>query len=221
MIDDSQLKGVELLIPPEHEGERSAFVELDLPGFFIRHPPKPYMLDSFITPDDQLFQTIHMGPAVVDTDKWRLVVDGLVRRPFALTFSSLCKLPKHNVTAIHECYESPVKPATTALWRVGNVQWTGVSLKKLLSIAEPLPSATFVWSEGLDRGEFFDVKADRYEKDLPVEKAMGDEVLLAYEMNGKPAFQTSRRTCAACHSRMVWHQLYEVDFQDHTAGSQS
>ncbi|KAM0721746.1 hypothetical protein Q7P37_002671 [Cladosporium fusiforme] len=178
-----------ILTPPQPNEERAAFVKLDPSGFFVRHPPKPHMLDSFITPDESLFQTIHMGAAVVDKERYMLVIDGLVRNPFALTFDNLCKLPQRTVTSFHECYGSPIKPATTALWRVGNVEWIGVSLNKVLEMAEPLPSATFVWSEGLDRGEFFGVEADRYQKDLPLEKAMRDEVLLAYKINGEPLSQ--------------------------------
>jgi DMSO/TMAO reductase YedYZ molybdopterin-dependent catalytic subunit len=177
---------MELLKAPEDGSERSAFIKLDPHGFFIRHPPEPHLLDTYITPDDQLFQTIHMGPSVVDRDKWLLVVDGLVQKPFALTFEMLRALPSRTVTSVHECYGSPVKPATGNLWRVGNVQWTGVPLNALLKIAAPLPSASFVWSDGLDRGEFSGVQADRYQKDLPMSKAMRDEVLLAYEINGKP-----------------------------------
>lgn len=177
---------MELLRPLENDNERSAFVKLEPSGFYIRHPPEPHILDEYITPDDQLFQTIHMGAAVVDQERWLLVVDGLVQRPFALTFDMLRKLPNRTVTSFHECYGSPLKPATTALWRVGNVQWTGVPLREILELAMPLPAASFVWSDGLDRGEFAGVKADRYRKDLPIAKAMSGEVLLAYEINGKP-----------------------------------
>jgi DMSO/TMAO reductase YedYZ molybdopterin-dependent catalytic subunit len=177
---------MELLKAPEDGSERNAFVKLDPPGFYIRPPPEPHLLDTYITPDDQLFQTIHLGPAVVDRENWLLVVAGLVQKSFALTFEMLRTLPSRTVTSVHECYGSPIKPATGNLWRVGNVQWTGVSLNVLLKIAAPLPNASFVWSDGLDRGEFFGVEADRYQKDLPISKAMGDEVLLAYEINGKP-----------------------------------
>jgi DMSO/TMAO reductase YedYZ molybdopterin-dependent catalytic subunit len=177
---------MKILQPPQNDEERSAFVKLEPSGFFIRHPPKPHMLDNYITPDDQLFQTIHMGATVVDQEKWLLVVDGLVQKPFALTFDMLRKMPSRTVTSFHECYGSPLKPATTALWRVGNVQWTGVPLRTVLKMAKPLSAASFVWSDGLDRGEFAGVKADRYQKDLPIAKAMRDEVLLAYEINGKP-----------------------------------
>lgn len=60
---DSKLKDRDLLDPPEQDGERSALLRLDPPGFFIRHPPRPHMLGLFITPGHQLSQTIHMGPA--------------------------------------------------------------------------------------------------------------------------------------------------------------
>ena len=59
-------------------------------------------------------------------------------------------------------------------------------MKEILKLTRPLPAANFVWSEGLDRGVFGGVEADRYQKDLLLEKAMSDEVLLAYKMNGQP-----------------------------------
>lgn len=151
--------------------ERDAFIKLDPPGFWIRHPPKPHELDAFYTSDEQLFQTIHMGPALVNHAKWKLVVTGMVERPFSIDFDGLCNLPSRTVTAFHECFGSPLKPATEALWRIGNVNWTGVPLKDLLSMAGPLSGANYVWSEGLDRGEFAGVTADRYQKDLLLEKA--------------------------------------------------
>jgi DMSO/TMAO reductase YedYZ molybdopterin-dependent catalytic subunit len=165
--------------------ERRAFKGLDPSGFFIRHPPPPHHLNEFYTTDDLLFQTIHMGAAVVDVQEWLLTIDGLVQRPFALSLDQLRQLPRKTVTAFHECYGSPLKPPTEAVWRVGNITWTGVRLSTLLMHAGPLPEASFVWSEGLDSGEFAGVKADCYQKDLPLEKALSKEVLVAYEMNGK------------------------------------
>lgn len=166
--------------------ERGACLEINPKGFHIRHPPSPNALKSFITPDDLLFETIHMGAAVVDVDRWRLVIDGLVRRPCVLTLAQIKEMPHTSVTAFHECYGSPLKPPTEAVWRIGNVTWTGVPLKDLLEYVQPLPEAKFVWSDGLDRGEFAGRRSDRYQKDLPLEKAMGQEILLAYKMNGEP-----------------------------------
>lgn len=170
---------------PEEGAERQALVS-QRQGFYIRHPPKPHLLSNLITTEDDLFQTIHMGTAEVDKEKWLLVIDGLVERPFALTFEQLLTFPSSEVMSFHECFGSPLANPTTALWRIGNVTWTGVPLHVLLSFARPLLSAQYVWSEGLDSGVFADVYADRYQKDLPLNKALSPEVLVAYKMNGRP-----------------------------------
>jgi DMSO/TMAO reductase YedYZ molybdopterin-dependent catalytic subunit len=169
-----------------HGEERKACLGLAPKGFFIRHPPTPHHLTSFITPDEQLFQTIHMGAAIIDTNHYSITVDGLVRRPFTLSLAQLKEFPSTTITAFHECYGSPLKPPTENAWRIGNVEWTGVPLRILLDIAQPHPDARFIWSDGLDFGEFAGVTADRYQKDLPIAKALSPEVLVAYEMNGEP-----------------------------------
>ncbi|KAF1845537.1 molybdopterin binding oxidoreductase [Cucurbitaria berberidis CBS 394.84] len=156
-------------------------------GFQIRHPPPQHELNDYITCDSQLFQTLHMGAAIVDHSRYQLVIDGLVDRPYSLNLDQLKRLPKTSITAFHECYGSPLKPPIEALWRIGNVNWTGVRLSHLLDLAgiPHTDEERFVWSEGLDRGVFAGVEADRYQKDLPLQKAMQPEVLVAYELNGE------------------------------------
>jgi DMSO/TMAO reductase YedYZ molybdopterin-dependent catalytic subunit len=168
--------------------ERAAFVRLDPNGFFIRHPPPPHELDTFITPDGKLFQTIHMGAAVVDSTSYRIVIDGLVDRSLTVTLEELKRMPQNSTTAFHECYGSHLKSPTEACLRIGNVRWTGVCLSHLLELAgfDHSAEAQLVWSEGLDRGSFAEVDTDRYQRDLPMEKALRPEVLVAYEMNGEP-----------------------------------
>lgn len=165
--------------------ERDACVKIDPVGFHYRPPQVPHELGNVPTGDEVLFQTIHMGAAVVDRAKWKLVVDGLVNHPCMLDWPQLLQLPSTTVTAFHECYGSPIKPPTENLWRVGCVKWTGVPLRLILQLAEPQSSAKYVWSDGLDHGEFFEAKADRYQKDLILSKAMCDEVLVAYKLNGE------------------------------------
>ena len=164
--------------------EREALEGIDPAGFYIRHPPKPHELVAEVTDESQLFQTIHMGAAIVDATKWRLVVGGSVERPFSISLAQLRSMPRAKVTAFHECYGSPLTPPVHALWRIGNVTWTGVRLADLLKLARPLPRMRFIWSRGLESGSFGGVSADCYEKDLPMQKAMAPEVLVAYEMNG-------------------------------------
>lgn len=168
------------------DSERGALVAVQPQGFFIRHPPKPHDLNENVTDEAHLFQTIHMGAAVVDTSQWRLIIDGLVERPLSINFDQLRQMTSESVTSFHECYGSPLVAPTKNVWRIGNVEWTGVPLRDLLAIARPHPQASYVWSDGLDSGVFGGVSADRYRKDLPMEKALSPEVLVAYEMNGQP-----------------------------------
>jgi len=67
---------------------RDACVGLDPVGFYIRHPPGPHCLTTFITPEDQLFKTIHMGAAIVDEERYSITIDGLVRHPFLFSLQS-------------------------------------------------------------------------------------------------------------------------------------
>lgn len=167
--------------------ERKALVEVSPRGFHLRNPPKPYELTNFITDEAELFQTIHMGTAVVDRDSWKLTVDGLVNRPFEVSWSQLRSLPQTEFISFHECYGSPIKPPDTNLWRIGNVKWTGVQLDLLLHLADPHPEAQYVWSDGLENGSFFEAKnCDRYQKDLPLQDAVLPKCLVAYEMNDQP-----------------------------------
>jgi len=182
------LRHVTLLDTTDSDGsERNALDEVNPRGFHYRPPPSPHQLTSSKTSEANLFQTIHMGTAVVDRAKWRLVVDGLVACPFSISWSQLLQFPRESVTAFHECYGSPLKPPTTNLWRIGNVIWTGVPLDLLLRLAQPLPEARYVWSDGLENGSFGTVKdTDRYQKDVTMAKAMTPGCLVAYEMNGEP-----------------------------------
>ncbi len=144
-------------------------------------------LREFRTPADQLFVVYHMGIPAVDAASWRVTVGGLVERPLELTLADLDALPKVEVRAFHECAGSPLHP-TVAVRRVGSVTWRGVQLKRLLAEAGVRPEAGFVWSRGADYGMYAPTNSynDCYLKDLPLEKALADEVLLATELNGAP-----------------------------------
>lgn len=70
--------------------------------------------------------------------------------------------------------------------RVSHVRWGGVDLAALLADAGLSPDARFLWSYGLDGGDFAGTHCDWYLKDLPLERLQAGGVLLAYELNGAP-----------------------------------
>jgi DMSO/TMAO reductase YedYZ molybdopterin-dependent catalytic subunit len=155
-------------------------------GFFLRTPALgARALTERITPERDLFVVTHMGLAEVDPGSWWLDVGGLVERPLRLTLADLARMPQHDVTSVHECAGSPLAP-TEPKRRVGNVVWSGVRLADVLDRAAPLAEAAFVWSEGLEWGEFAGLRGEPFVKDLPLAKARGAEVLLATAMNGAP-----------------------------------
>ncbi|KAI5361093.1 Putative oxidoreductase, molybdopterin-binding domain, eukaryotic molybdopterin oxidoreductase [Septoria linicola] len=168
----------------DKEDERNACTGM-VHGFHIRHPSPAHTFIKFTTEEEELFQTIHLGKPIINHDLWRLRIHGLVDRPYILTLPELQALPSTDITSFHECYGSPLKAPTSNVWRIGNVTWTGVRLSELLMRAGAKSQAAYVWSDGLECGEFGGIAADRYQKDLPIEKAMRSEVVVAYKMNGQ------------------------------------
>ncbi len=160
-------------------------VKLDPPGVVRRHPLKPHQLTADVTPTDQCIVLAHLGIARVKLESWTLRIDGLVGKPLALTPEALRELPKRELTCFHECAGSPLEP-TVAQRRIVNVVWGGVSLRDVLALVDVDPRARYLWSYGADRGVFADTHSDAYVKDLPLERAMAGDVLLAYELNGRP-----------------------------------
>ncbi len=141
-------------------------------------------LGRWVTGTEDVYVVAHMGIAWVDLERWRLQVDGLVERPFRLDYQELTSLPSHEVTAVLECFGNPLEPDVPTR-RVGNVVWQGARLADALARARVRPGADAVWLEGLDWGTFGGVRSDRYLKDLPLDRALEDDVLLAWGMNGE------------------------------------
>ena len=67
-----------------------------------------------------------------------------------------------------------------------HVRWGGVDLAALLAKLEVDPRARFLWSYGLDGGDFAGTSCEWFAKDLPIERLAAGDVLLAYELNGAP-----------------------------------
>ena len=154
-------------------------------------------LDSWITPTDRYYIRNHFShvPAL-DLSSWRLEVYGLVDQPISLAFDDVARLPGRELALTMECagnsrsYVTP--PAEGLAFRHGAVstaRWKGVSLRAVLEMAGVRETATSVVFEGADRGEeeedgvAFDLS---YRRSLPLAKALDDDTLLAFEMNGEP-----------------------------------
>ncbi len=142
-------------------------------------------LRSFLTPTEDFFVIAHMGIARMAADSWALRIEGAVARPRILSYVNLTAMPARPLTAVHECYGNPVEPEVPTR-RVAHVTWLGVPLRDVLEPAGLRPEARCVWLEGADHGTFANVHSERYIKDLPLDKALDLDTLLAYAVNGAP-----------------------------------
>jgi DMSO/TMAO reductase YedYZ molybdopterin-dependent catalytic subunit len=103
--------------------------------------------------------------------KWRLTVDGLVRRPLSLSLDELKAMPERTQITQHNCDEG-----WTAIG-----QWTGVQLSRVLQMAELAPEARYIVFHCVDemvRGSFYYESIDLFD-------AVHPQTILAYGMNGK------------------------------------
>ena len=145
-----------------------------------------------LTPVGLHYLLIHYDIPAVDPVDWRLTVDGRVARPLVLSLEDLRARPAIEVTATMECAGNGrvgfTPRAFSQPWldeAVGTARWRGTALRPLLEECGADATAVEVVFTGLDRGIENGVEQD-FARSLPLAEALGDEVLLAYEINDQP-----------------------------------
>lgn len=149
------------------------------------------LLDSFITPVEHFYVRSHLPtPPGLDASMWTLQVEGEVDSATTLGLDDLRKMPATTVTIVLECagngrafFDPPVAGIQWGKGAVGNARWTGVRLADVLRRAGAKSTGRFVHMNGADRplGTMPD-----FVRQVPIEKAMHPDTILAYEMNGEP-----------------------------------
>jgi DMSO/TMAO reductase YedYZ molybdopterin-dependent catalytic subunit len=103
-----------------------------------------------------------------DPQTWRLSLSGHVDRPTSITYEQLRALPKVEQISTFHCVTG---------WTVKNVRWGGVRLNDVLALAGPKPTTHAL--------EFVSAEIP-YVDSLTTHQAGLHDVMLAYEMDGKP-----------------------------------
>ena len=145
-----------------------------------------------ITPPGLHYLLIHYDIPAIDARAFELVIDGLVDTPLALSLEALRSRPQISATVTLECAgngRAQLLPRPVSQpWlseAVGTSRWTGTSLSSLLREAGVADGAVDVLFTGADHGIERGVEQD-YQRALPLAEAMGEQVMLAYGMNGTP-----------------------------------
>ena len=150
--------------------------------------------DDVITPNDRFFVRWHlMQIPEIEAADWRLTIGGdAAGREFALTLEELKKdFEPVEVVAVCQCsgnrrgLSDPHVPGVEwGYGAMGNARWKGARLKDILARAGLKKEAVEIAFDGADRPPL-DVTPD-FLKSIPVWKALDDNTLVAYEMNGAP-----------------------------------
>lgn len=128
-----------------------------LPG---RLPPGQTLTTGFPVLD------LGMQPEIPLT-QWRLKIDGLVEQPVELTWDQFNALPQVEDVSDFHC-------VTT--WSKYDCRWSGVAFTTLYERVRPDAAARFVYFTGYDG----------YSTNVPLEKCLDDDVLIATAFDGKP-----------------------------------
>jgi DMSO/TMAO reductase YedYZ molybdopterin-dependent catalytic subunit len=147
-----------------------------------------------ITPNDRFFVRWHLASIPqVDPREWRLSIGGdAVTQPFDLTLEQLQRdFEQVELVAVCQCSgnrrglsDPHVFGVQWAYGAMGNARWKGVRLKDVLAKAGVSKDAVEVEFNGADSGAL-EATPD-FVKSIPAWKAMDENTLITWEMNGEP-----------------------------------
>jgi sulfite oxidase len=150
-------------------------------------PPLELLRRSFITPTELFYVRNHGSIPELDTNEYRLAVNGMVQQEVPLSIDEIREnFSKGTVTATLQCAGNrrqglmevasiPGEEPWSA-GAIGNAQWSGAPLREVLQTAGVKPEVQHAAFTGSDEIE---MEGQRFGGSIPIEKAMNPEVLLA------------------------------------------
>ncbi len=129
-------------------------------------------LSTLVTPNEEFYiVSKNIFDPEVGVAGWVLEIDGLVEEPMSLTYDDLRALPSVEEFVTLECISNEVGGDL-----IGNAEWKGVALKEVLERARLRPGVVDISFQA----------SDGYSESVPVDRALNQDVIVAYEMNGEP-----------------------------------
>ncbi len=157
-----------------------------------------HLLDDPVTPASRLFvRNNGVPPSTIDVDplQWRIQIEGeACEQPRVMTLGEIQKRFKHRTLQLQiECGgngRSEFYPAAKGnQWTTGAIgcpSWTGVRLRDVLDDCGIADNAVYVAYEAADMHLSGDPTKRPISRGVPVHKALEDESLIVWAMNGEP-----------------------------------
>ncbi len=188
---DFRRKGPQLPGMIDANGTKPGLLTHENPAYNAE--PPVHRLDTALTPIERLFVRNNGRLDGVDLapERWRLMIDGEVERPFSLMAAELERdFPIARVTSVLECagngrslYAEKTDGLPWGLGAVGCLVFEGVRLADILARAGVKPAAVYLGHESPDRTPAGKPSLSR---GLPIAKALAPETLVAFRVNGEP-----------------------------------
>ena len=179
--------------PFQIEGKEGLIVLNDRP---VNAETPPHLLDDEITPAKHLFvRNNGHAPAreTIDPETWTLEIAGeSCERPAKFTLPELkAKFPHHTYRLQLECggngrseFNPPTHGNQWSNGAVGCSEWTGVRLRDVLEHCGIKEDAVYIGYHAADVHLSGDATKEPISRGVPMRKALEDETLLAFAMNG-------------------------------------
>ena len=154
-----------------------------------------HLLDDRITPNKYMFiRNNGLVPENIDAKEWTITFDGeSVKEKKTFTLEELkSKFAHHTYQLTIECggngrseFDPPAKGNQWTIGAVGCASWTGVRLKDVLKEVGIKDDAVYIGYHAADQHLSRDPNKEPISRGVPISKAMMDETLLAFKMNGE------------------------------------
>jgi sulfite oxidase len=154
-----------------------------------------HLLDDKITPNKNMFiRNNGLIPENIEVDKWTLTIDGeSAKQQKTFTLAELkSKFKQYTYQLTLECggngrseFDPPAKGNQWTVGAVSCAKWTGVRLREVLESVGIKDDAVYIGYHAIDEHLSRDPKKEPISRGAPMRKALQDETLLAFKMNGK------------------------------------
>ena len=154
-----------------------------------------HLLDDKITPNSAMFiRNNGLIPQEIDAKTWTLTIDGeAVKQSKSYTLDELkTKFSQHTYQLTLECggngrseFNPPAKGNQWTIGAVSCANWTGVRLRDVLKDAGIKEDAVYIGYHAADVHLSRDPSKEPISRGVPIKKALQDETLLAFKMNGE------------------------------------
>ena len=168
-------------------------------GSMFAVPPRDTV---YFTPNEKFYVVNYMDSPYnlsrdLDVEQWKMEVKGEVKHPMSLGWRDILNRKSFDQAVTLMCIDT--LPGGSSL---GNAIWRGISLKDLLKEVKPKDKRA--------QNVIFRA-ADGYHDSIPFERAMRDNVMLAYLMNGEKLPKEHGVPPSISGSGSLRHQKCQMD----------